>query len=527
MSWQWNSRFPIFELGMLLLVLGLGWAVFRTYQTLREPEPQPVPTVESLAPAQALDMQGVFKLHDLEDLANRWLELADQLQSGVLELRGALETFIRSRDRTAIAKYLEKSQALQRWMSRQQETVDRRKSQGLTEWLRAQPGVVDEFSPLIRLDFENRLHAAGRMLSNLVATVGISEGQSRTPELVQKRLSSASIPEQALLALADEARNQAKSMEAYVARRSAELAGTNSSAQAVTRVASELKDPAVSERGDSLQSVFYGLIVALVIQCGLLTAAFSRRAIIMPLRNQLAETHRQHERKLEHFARLATGLAHEIRNPLTAISVRLFTLQKKLTTGTPEHGDAKLIRSEIDRLDQIVKNFLKLARPADSKLAPMRPLPLLREVHELLAPQLQQQHISMKCEESADEPFEGDPAQLKQVLINLVQNAAESIGQDGSVTLRARVGEAKINEKRTPAVILEVEDDGAGITPEVQERLFDPFFSTKEYGTGLGLPIAARIIDQHHGKLDFETQVGRGTVFRVLLPAASDHQSTT
>jgi signal transduction histidine kinase len=70
-------------------------------------------------------------------------------------------------------------------------------------------------------------------------------------------------------------------------------------------------------------------------------------------------------------------------------------------------------------------------------------------------------------------------------------------------------------------VILEVEDTGGGITPEVQERLFDPFFSTKEYGTGLGLPIAAKIIDQHNGILDFETRMGRGTTFRVILPMTS------
>jgi signal transduction histidine kinase len=218
---------------------------------------------------------------------------------------------------------------------------------------------------------------------------------------------------------------------------------------------------------------------------------------------------------------LATGLAHEIRNPLTAISVRLFTLQKGMSKGSGEPGDAALIRAEIDRLEQILKSFLRLARPTEPKFAVVTADHALREVRDLLAPQLQRQAIDLKLDTFASMCFHADPLQLKQVLINLVQNAADAIGRRGAITLRARQDEIRLIDRPVESVILEVEDTGGGITPDVQERLFDPFFSTKEYGTGLGLPIAAKIIDQHNGILDFETRMGRGTTFRVILPMTS------
>jgi signal transduction histidine kinase len=170
------------------------------------------------------------------------------------------------------------------------------------------------------------------------------------------------------------------------------------------------------------------------------------------------------------------------------------------------------------RLDKIVKDFLNLARPSKPTLVPMQADSTLREVKDLLAPQCKRQAIELKCDYMDSALFCADPQQLKQVLINLVQNAADSIGQDGTITMRARRGKARLNGGPADAVVLEVEDTGPGIPLEVQERLFDPFFSTKTDGTGLGLPIAARIIDKHGGNLDFESEAGRGTIFRVTLP---------
>ena len=114
-----------------------------------------------------------------------------------------------------------------------------------------------------------------------------------------------------------------------------------------------------------------------------------------------------------------------------------------------------------------------------------------------------------------------DAAQIKQVLINLVQNAADSIGQDGTVTLRARRDRKRISSEEIDVVILEVADTGKGIAPEVEKRLFDPFFTTKDTGTGLGLSIAARIVQKHGGALQYQTQVHHGTTFGIVLPQAA------
>lgn len=111
-----------------------------------------------------------------------------------------------------------------------------------------------------------------------------------------------------------------------------------------------------------------------------------------------------------------------------------------------------------------------------------------------------------------------DTGQFKQVLINLIQNAADSIGRDGTVTLRARPGRKRLANGETPVVIFEVTDTGKGIPPHLERRLFDPFFTTKENGAGLGLSIAARIVQQHGGRLQYQTQVDRGTTFGIILP---------
>ena len=116
-----------------------------------------------------------------------------------------------------------------------------------------------------------------------------------------------------------------------------------------------------------------------------------------------------------------------------------------------------------------------------------------------------------------------DPQQIEQVLINLAQNAAESIERDGVIRLRARKDVARLAGRSAPVVVLEVSDTGKGIPPDVQKRLFDPFFTTKEEGTGLGLSIATRIVEQQGGALQFTTQIGRGTTFSLLLPEAEHH----
>jgi len=142
----------------------------------------------------------------------------------------------------------------------------------------------------------------------------------------------------------------------------------------------------------------------------------------------------------------------------------------------------------------------------------------LREVQTLMQPELEKSKIELLLAEVVSAQIRIDPQQIKQVLINLIRNAAESIGEQGAVTLRARLDDKWLNDRALDVVILEVVDTGKGIPAEVEKRLFDPFFTTKDSGTGLGLPIAARIVEKHHGALQYQTQVDVGTTFGIILP---------
>lgn len=230
-------------------------------------------------------------------------------------------------------------------------------------------------------------------------------------------------------------------------------------------------------------------------------------------------------KKLASLAVLASGVAHEIRNPLTAIKARLFTHQKRLAKGSPEAADGEFIAEEIGRLERIVREFLQFARPGEPLFAPVSPAELLREVRELLAEQMEKVAIRLTVAESVETPVRADRQQIKQVLINLIRNAAESIGRDGAITLRARPQRVGFGGRAWEAVSLEVKDTGKGLPPEVRERLFDPFFTTKPSGTGLGLSIAMRIVEQHGGTLRFQTHGKRGTTFRVVLPMERLHET--
>ena len=270
---------------------------------------------------------------------------------------------------------------------------------------------------------------------------------------------------------------------------------------------------------DILQFTVLGLLILLLAAGGWL-AVVIYRDLIAPLQVQLVESRQLVERqeKLASLGMLAAGVAHEIRNPLTAIKAWLYMQQKHLTRGTPEFEDATLIGGEINRLERIVKDFLLFARPSDPELVMVPAEQPLREVQTLMEPELKKSRIKLVLDGVAPAQIRIDPGQISQVLINLIQNAADSIGKNGTITLRARLDEKRLADRPTNVVILEVSDTGKGIPQEIGKRLFDPFFTTKESGTGLGLPIAARIVEKHQGALQYQTHAGRGTTFGIILP---------
>lgn len=270
---------------------------------------------------------------------------------------------------------------------------------------------------------------------------------------------------------------------------------------------------------DVLRFELFGSLALLFI-AGCWLAVVVYREMIAPLQVQLVESRQLVERqeKLAALGMLAAGVAHEIRNPLTSIKAWLYLQQKHLKPGAPGFADAELIGGEINRLERIVKDFLQFARPSDPQLISVPADQPLREVQTLLRPELEQSKIDLVLGEIEPAQIHIDPQQIKQVLINLIHNAADSIGANGVVTLRVRRDEKRLNDQPTDVAILEVADTGKGILPEAEKRLFDPFFTTKDSGTGLGLPIAARIVEKHHGALQYQTLAGAGTTFGIILP---------
>jgi signal transduction histidine kinase len=271
-----------------------------------------------------------------------------------------------------------------------------------------------------------------------------------------------------------------------------------------------------------LLTLCFVLIVVLAIALTVLVY----RGMIAPLRVGLNESQTIIERqeKLASLGILASGVAHEIRNPLTAIKFRLFSLRKAVPAVT-QNEDAAVIGNEIARLERIVQDFLQFARPSDPKLVKISAGTILEDVHNLLKVQLEKAAIELKLDNQDAVAVYADAQQLKQVLINLVQNSAENIGRNGTVTLRLRRDEMEFDGRLRSAAILVVEDSGSGIPPEIAARLFDPFFTTKERGTGLGLAISARIVEKHGGLLRYETELNHGTTFEVVLPAVEDDAS--
>ena len=362
--------------------------------------------------------------------------------------------------------------------------------------------------------------------SSRLSALNVPNTETNSPTL-RDELADADAQIQGLLELAGKARGEAGKLDSAppilpepLEKVKAEFAEVGNEALGSSLQAQRLT--LLSEVNDHLarvQPVFYALLAAGFGLSIFLISAIYRR-VVERLNFRLYES--TTENKLAHLGHLSAWLAHEIKQPLTAINAWLWTLEKRVTEDMPEHMGTDAIRKEINRLDQIVKDFLRFTQPAAPKLVPLKAEPVLREVLELVGPQLERQGIRLSLDSRVDASFFADPQQLKQVLINLITNAAESIESEGAITVRTRRDYAPLNGRPADAIFIEVEDTGTGIPPEVQERLFDPFFSTKEEGTGLGLPIARKIIDAHGGTLEFKTALDEGTTFRIVLPVARE-----
>jgi signal transduction histidine kinase/putative methionine-R-sulfoxide reductase with GAF domain len=216
--------------------------------------------------------------------------------------------------------------------------------------------------------------------------------------------------------------------------------------------------------------------------------------------------------KLAALGQLAAGIAHEIRNPLTSINILIHSLTENLPSGTSHREDLKVIEEEIHRINEIVDQFLRFARPAPPIFEKTEVASLFEEILQLLRPQIEKQRISVVRDFPPLPPIAIDKEQMKQVILNLLLNAVQAMPKGGNLGVKGHIPE----DDRW--IKLFIQDSGVGISGEDIDKLFDPFFSKKEGGVGLGLSIAHRIIDQHHGKIEVESDPGKGTLFTIWLP---------
>jgi signal transduction histidine kinase len=216
--------------------------------------------------------------------------------------------------------------------------------------------------------------------------------------------------------------------------------------------------------------------------------------------------------KLAALGQLAAGIAHEIRNPLTSINILIHSLASNLPSGTSQKEDLKVIEEEIDRINEIVDQFLRFAKPTPPLLQKGEVVSIVEETLQLLRPQIEKQRIAVQKEFQPLPSILMDREQMKQVILNLLLNAVQAMPKGGHLALKGHL------PKNDRWIKLLIQDSGVGIPGGDIHKLFDPFFTTKEGGIGLGLSIAHRIIDQHHGKIEVESPPGKGTLFTVWLP---------
>jgi signal transduction histidine kinase len=216
--------------------------------------------------------------------------------------------------------------------------------------------------------------------------------------------------------------------------------------------------------------------------------------------------------KLAALGQLAAGIAHEIRNPLTSINILIHSLTETLPAEDSHREDLEVIEEEIHRINEIVDQFLRFAKPAPPLLEKADVLSVFEETLQLLRPQIEKQRIAVQKEFESLPPILMDHEQMKQAILNLLLNAVQAMPKGGNLALKGRAS----GDDRW--IQLSVQDSGVGIPGEDLDKLFDPFFSTKEGGIGLGLSIAHRIIDQHHGRIEVESTSRKGTLFTIWLP---------
>ena len=247
-----------------------------------------------------------------------------------------------------------------------------------------------------------------------------------------------------------------------------------------------------------------------------LSKTFNEMLVGLRSKKELEEQLQRAERSAV-VGRLASGIAHEIRNPLNFINLSIDHLQEKFApqSGGPREEYRRILRTikdELARLNRLVTNFLSYGRPAKLKMREIDVRSLVEEVRDLVAAQSEQQNVKINIQHNGNgnAKLNADAEQLKTCFSNLMINAVQAMPEGGTLNITLNPNLSLVG--------IEFADTGSGIAPEALEQVFEPYYSTKETGIGLGLPLTKKIIEEHGGQITVQSELNKGTTFTVTLP---------
>ena len=223
--------------------------------------------------------------------------------------------------------------------------------------------------------------------------------------------------------------------------------------------------------------------------------------------------------KMVVVGKLAASMAHSIRNPLTSVKMRLFSLDRSLDLNPQQREDFQVISEEIVHIDSLVQSFLEFSRPPKLRMQMISPSEIVDLALKLMTHRLESYQVSVQVERHERLPVvEADPDRLKEVLVNIMVNACEAMKGGGAIVIRE---EETLDASLGQVAVVRIRDNGPGIEEGLRARIFEPFFTTKEEGSGLGLSIAVRIVEEHGGRLNLESRKGQGAEFSLILPVTA------
>ncbi len=221
--------------------------------------------------------------------------------------------------------------------------------------------------------------------------------------------------------------------------------------------------------------------------------------------------------RLSALGLLAAEIAHEIRNPLTVMQMLFHALMESLPLDEASTRDAQVISEKMRQMNRIVDQVLGFARSSEPTKEAVNPIALLDDITLLTRHKLNASSIGIRRQAPDQLPqFKADRAQIEQALLNLILNAADAMPKDGTGILRLSAAQEELNG--TPYIVLGVRDNGQGMSPDQLQNIFAPFLTYKKQGTGIGLAIVRKIVENHQGKVIVDSKPGRGTVFKLYFP---------